>query len=127
MTLTRRDFVIGTFDALAVMGLVAATPRDTEAYLLGTWWLACPYSDCDRIDQVTQGTKQHVCSKCRRQMFSGSRVTIACPVHYHLNPDVDTFGNAKAMTSYACRTCKMECRVPEPPARREPRDRGGRP
>ena len=128
MEQTRREFTANCVHAVGILGLIAGTASKAEAYLLGTWWLACPHDDCDRIDQVNGGTEQHECSKCRRQMFYGDNqtlVTIACPEpNLHLNKDVETAGEVR---SFPCRTCGTECQMyqPDTNTRRERPD-GGR-
>ena len=125
MKQTRREFIGGIVETAGAIVLIVGTAAEAEAYLLGTWWLACPFDDCDRIDKVTGGTKQHLCSKCRRQMFYGpgqTKVTIACPEpNLHLNKDVETAGEVK---SFPCRTCGTECQMYQPDSRRDPPDRG---
>jgi len=122
---TRRQFVADLAEAVGILSLVAGIPTDARAYLLGTWWLVCPYDNCDRIDRVDGGTKQHLCSKCGRQMFYGPRqtlVTIACPEPYlHPNSDVDTDGELR---SFRCTTCGIECQMYKRDTRRDPPDRG---
>src|SRR4026208_1777778 len=68
MRTTRRRFVAGVFDLVAVAGaLGGGAPKAAFACLGGTWYLYCgnQYENaiCGQIDRVTAGTCQHICSR----------------------------------------------------------------
>jgi len=107
---TRREFLRGLIANAGAVAVLLVAPSRAFACLGGIWVVHCPY--CGHNDTVTEGTCQHVCESCGRQIFNGSQVTVVCP-NGHLNL-IDT-GDGLA-TSYACtaKGCGLECRRPEP-------------
>ena len=53
MKKTRREFIAGAAQTIAVAGLVAAAPGTAHACLYGQWWVRCPA--CGQVDLVEEG------------------------------------------------------------------------
>lgn len=107
MKQTRREFVSTIVAASGALGILMAVPGRARACMYGEWVVRCPYQDCRNQDVVTEGTCQHVCGRCHRQMFNGDVITVVCP-DGHGNP----VHSGDAMRSWTCRTpgCGKECR-----------------
>jgi hypothetical protein len=124
MKRTRRQFVIGSAEAIAALGFVGVSPDAAQACLLGTWILQCRVDG--QRDEVNDGTCQHKCSRDQsHQFFNGDWVLIVCPAG-HVN-DVNT---GRGINQLVCPTegCGRQCRRDrdERPPRPDRPDRGGR-
>lgn len=95
MIQSRRTFLkaLTAMGSTAVFLLTNAKPARASG-LYGTWRLRCP--TCGQIDTVTDGTRQHKCSRDKTQVFNGDEVTVVCPQNdwwtiHTGEPGLDTF------------------------------------
>src|SRR5215204_1007977 len=83
--------------ASGAFGIMMVVPSHARACMYGRWVVRCPYGDCKHEDVVTEGTCQHVCDRCHRQMFSGDVITVVCPVGHG-----NRVSTGDAMDSWKC-------------------------
>ncbi len=91
---------------VAAVGAVATYSIPARACLYGTWHVQCPVG---HVDTVTEGTCQHKCEECGRQVFSGNVVTVVWR-NGHPNRITTGAGDSQHVTRhYICPTCKTDC------------------
>jgi hypothetical protein len=101
---TRRALMRATsFTFLLGAGLPEARASQRHA-LYGRWYLQCPKDGV--VDAVDDGTKQHHCSKCDTQVFVNGSVTVVCKSGH---PNLVDLSNTDVLSSYACKTCGVDC------------------
>lgn len=99
MVITRRRALV----CIIAAGLAPIASGHPKNYLLGTFYLQCPY--CGNIDKVEDGTAQHRCQTCDKQVFHDGKVIVMCP-NGHPN-EIALHGRT---SSIICRRCQTECR-----------------
>ena len=101
---TRRQFIGRLLGTAGAASFLLANPSPTRAALYGTWVLRCPY--CSHDDTVNDGTRQHPCSNCGKQVFSGDKVTVVCP-----GPDKTPWqiNTGQVTDTFICNVCNRDC------------------
>lgn len=108
MKITRRGCLAAATKMAGAICVIVAFPTEARACLYGTWHVQCP---AGHINQVDQGTCQHKCEQCGRQVFDGNVVTVVCK-NGHPNRITTGAGDKQNVTQhYICPTCKTDCRL----------------